>query len=236
VKAEHLAQSDDWGTGPQIVEPARYVLGGFDLDPMSSPYWNRWTIKAERIYTAADSGLDPAKSWSGRKMINPAGTLVRQAWARAMAAQMEHGTYTAPSIWVGFNLEQLQDLQIIKPSRSRKSWTRTDQHPLSFATCVLAGRHPFLRQPWRCLEIEYQSPSCGWTGLPLEVKDAAGAVRDVLCRDCSSPHVAPDDDLAPIVGAQPTHGTYVTLLASDLPTIRRFRRAFSPLGHILATD
>lgn len=50
----------EWYSPPELVEPARQVFGGFDLDPGSCPLANR-QIRARRIYTAEEDGL--ARPW-----------------------------------------------------------------------------------------------------------------------------------------------------------------------------
>jgi phage N-6-adenine-methyltransferase len=72
VKKAHVAHNsgnNEWYTPPDILDAARAVLGGFDLDPASSEVANR-TVSAARIFTAEDDGL--AQEWPvGRIWCNP---------------------------------------------------------------------------------------------------------------------------------------------------------------------
>lgn len=59
---------NEWYTPDKHLELARSVLGGFDLDPASSPIANE-RVKASTIFTEADNGLD--KPWAGNVWLNP---------------------------------------------------------------------------------------------------------------------------------------------------------------------
>ncbi len=52
---QHASASAEWWTPPEIVDPAREMSNGFDLDPASCEEANR-IVKARRIYTAKDDG------------------------------------------------------------------------------------------------------------------------------------------------------------------------------------
>ena len=81
----------EWYTPPEILDAAREVLGGFDLDPASSEIANR-TVRAARFFTAEDDGL--TRDWpSGRIWMNPpyATDLVGQ-FTKRFAAEVERGS------------------------------------------------------------------------------------------------------------------------------------------------
>jgi len=64
----HLTGAYEWYTPEAIVEAARTVMGGIDLDPASCPQAQE-TVKAAQYFTEADNGLD--QSWQGRVFLNP---------------------------------------------------------------------------------------------------------------------------------------------------------------------
>ncbi len=68
--ARHSSESNEHFTPPAIVDAARALLGGIDLDPASCEAANR-TVKAERIFTKQDNGF--AREWNGRVFLNPPG-------------------------------------------------------------------------------------------------------------------------------------------------------------------
>lgn len=111
--AKHSSKTAEHGTPAHIIEHARNLMGGIDLDPASSAMWNR-RVKAHRYYTAKDDGL--VWPWKGRVFLNPpgdkSGLLVRAFWKRLL----EH--YLSGSIdqamWVGFSLEQFVTLQDLR--------------------------------------------------------------------------------------------------------------------------
>lgn len=68
----HVANNsgnNEWYSPPEIVEAARRVLGGFDLDPASSSIAND-RVRADRFFTHEDNGL--LQRWPvGRIWMNP---------------------------------------------------------------------------------------------------------------------------------------------------------------------
>lgn len=59
---------NDWNTPNEIIDLARTVMGGIDLDPASNPAANK-EIQAAKFYTKDDDGL--VKQWKGRVWMNP---------------------------------------------------------------------------------------------------------------------------------------------------------------------
>ena len=81
--------SNEWYSPAWIVEPARTVLGGFDLDPASSAEANE-TIRAARYFTLDDDGME--QDWRGRIWCNPPYSdrdLIR--WVSKLVAAHESG-------------------------------------------------------------------------------------------------------------------------------------------------
>lgn len=59
---------NEWYTPPEILEPARRVLMGIDLDPASCQLAQH-QVQAKRFYSLAEDGL--AKRWKGSVWLNP---------------------------------------------------------------------------------------------------------------------------------------------------------------------
>lgn len=59
---------NEWYSPQAVVEAARRVMGGIDLDPASCKEADK-TVQAIRYYTRADDGL--ARPWHGRVWLNP---------------------------------------------------------------------------------------------------------------------------------------------------------------------
>ena len=133
LTALHSSASPEHGTPPEIVEAARTVLGGIDLDPASSAVFNE-IVRADKLFTKEDDGL--AQEWSGRVFLNPpsgdGGKLVKRFWEK-LNDEYYLGSVTS-AIWIGFSIDQLQTLQ-------NCSW----YGPLVHAICVPRKRLQFTR-------------------------------------------------------------------------------------------
>lgn len=68
--AQHSSASNEHYTPRQIVEAARTVMGGIDLDPASCRLANS-IVRAKMFYTMGDDGL--SRPWFGRVFCNPPG-------------------------------------------------------------------------------------------------------------------------------------------------------------------
>jgi hypothetical protein len=64
---QELARNE-WHSPAAVVDAARRVMGGIDLDPASSPEANQ-IVRALAFYTVRDDGL--RQPWSGRVWLNP---------------------------------------------------------------------------------------------------------------------------------------------------------------------
>lgn len=131
---KHLKTTAEHNTPRAIVEAARTVLGGIDLDPMSNDAAQR-VIQATRYYTQADDCF--VQPWAGRTFLNPAGGFVKQAWHTLMAF---YAAGEIPAfVWIGFSLEQLQTLQ--------RDHTPQDLYngptPIEFPICIPSRRIAF---------------------------------------------------------------------------------------------
>jgi len=63
-----VVTADDFYTNERIIESARRVMGGIDMDPASHAIANA-VVKADTFYTIADDGL--SQEWRGRVWLNP---------------------------------------------------------------------------------------------------------------------------------------------------------------------
>ncbi|MGH6691506.1 MAG: DNA N-6-adenine-methyltransferase, partial [Gammaproteobacteria bacterium] len=88
---------DCW-TPQHIIEAARLALGGvIDLDPSTSAEANDARVKATRIFTAQDNGLD--KDWHGGVWCNPPWNDAGR-WAAKLVEEYEAGRVTAAILLV----------------------------------------------------------------------------------------------------------------------------------------
>ena len=141
--AQHSAKSVEHYTPKAIVDAARAVLGGIDLDPASCALANE-TVQAAAFYGQggiAEDGL--SEPWMGRVFLNPPGGRVPKEhegmgtksnaalWWAMLATQWEEGDVEA-AIFVGFTLEILRSTQSLPCAQ-----------PLQFPICIPKSRIKF---------------------------------------------------------------------------------------------
>lgn len=83
LKVFGSAKSDEHNTPKFLIDAARAIMGGIDLDPMSNAIANR-TIKAHQIYTKQDDGLQ--YKWLGHIWLNPPFSLADPAVEKLIAS------------------------------------------------------------------------------------------------------------------------------------------------------
>lgn len=136
----HSKASCEHGTPPAPVDVGRYALGRFTLDPMSSDYWNRYTVGAEQYFDRRANAMK--QRWFGLVWVNPAGadddadtdSLVVPGYERLLHFYTRGDVEAA--VWYGYSLQQLQQLQ------HHFKW-----HPLRFPTLLFSKRQRHLVRP-----------------------------------------------------------------------------------------
>lgn len=119
-------KSDEWYTPARVAGVAQSVLGGIDLDPASCEEANQ-VIRAGRIYTQEENGLEPTNPWSGRVWLNPPYSLVG-AFTERLLHEVALGHVTAAMLLVN--------------AATETNWFA----PLwAYPICFLRGRVQFLK-------------------------------------------------------------------------------------------
>ncbi len=81
--------STEWWTPQPIIDAAREVLGGIDLDPASCAEANK-RVRAARFFTCAADGL--RQTWSGRIWLNhPFSREFNSAWVEKLVSEFREG-------------------------------------------------------------------------------------------------------------------------------------------------
>lgn len=138
TSARHLSESVEWYTPPEIVEPARELLGGIELDPASCEVANRG-VRADRFFTREQDGL--IQPWCARTaFLNaPGGKLGNRSlqnlfWQR-LARAWQSGKVSS-AVFVCFSIELLQVSQGYGPDMPI---------PLDFPMCFPDVRVPYIK-------------------------------------------------------------------------------------------
>ena len=162
----HLSQTTEHGTPSDIIESARALMGGIDLDPASDALFNT-VVKAETYFTEQDNGF--TRPWHGRVLLNPPGGLCDDVGKRILMSK-GHG-YVYPdgkpalshhsamawwwiklmhelknlheAIFIGFSIELFQRVQSVISRYQTSKWIR---YPTDFPFCVPTERIPFLKK------------------------------------------------------------------------------------------
>ena len=126
-KVVHYTGNFEWTTPPHIIEAARRVMGGIDLDPASSEAAQAF-VKAERYYTAHEDGLK--RAWAGRVWLNPPyASGLASAFVTRLLDHVEAGKVS-------------QAVLLTNNSTDTAWWQGAAAHAL--AMCLPAGRLNFL--------------------------------------------------------------------------------------------
>lgn len=136
----HTSKSVEYYTPPYVVDAARQVMGGIDLDPASCARANE-IVRATQYFTVRDDGL--AQVWrADRVFLNPPGGVDadyesrQRRWWFTLARAWGHGL-VEQAVFVAFSVELLQTTQN-EPE---------GPIPLDFPVCFPRTRVQYLRAP-----------------------------------------------------------------------------------------
>jgi hypothetical protein len=117
--------SHEWHTEVPIVDAARRVLGGIDLDPASCAEAQE-TVRAAHFFTKEEDGL--TRPWAGRVFMNPPYGRVAPLFARKFVSHFPHDVPQAILVLANHHLSTkwFGCLSALEP-----------------VTCLVSGRVPF---------------------------------------------------------------------------------------------
>lgn len=200
MNAKLSCENPDWYSPLHLVEAARALMGGIDIDPASDAEANE-RIKAAVYYDEDTDGLvdehEQHRAWNGRVFLNPPSGQVAKFWV-ALVRNYLLGN-TSEALWVGYSLEQLQSLQ--NPALYEGFQSDAKTFPQHYAMCFPAKRLQFdenaaRRESRHAIE---------------RVKIARGHLKRKLPRERPT---------------SPTHANYLVYLG---PQVDRFVTAFGEL-------
>ncbi len=111
--AQHSSLSNEHYTPGPIIEMAREVMGGINVDPASTQRINDSTVRAGQFFDTDSDGL--TREWPGNVWLNPPGGRVGRAssasvWWSELCEQYMAGTVTQ-ALFMGFSVELLATTQ-----------------------------------------------------------------------------------------------------------------------------
>ena len=119
--------NNEWYTPPDILELARTLLGGIDVDPASNVVAQQ-SVKAKVFHTKEDSGL--TKDWQGSVWMNPpySSVLIRQFCTKLKEEVLKGNT---------------QSFVTLTNNATETRWFK-ELYDVSYAFCFLEKRVKFL--------------------------------------------------------------------------------------------
>lgn len=184
--ALHSVSSSSWFTPPEIIEAAREMMGGIDLDPASEPAAQAH-VRAERALYA---GALEADWTTARKIwLNPPSP-PREWWSKL--ANVGLGVGGMQGTYMAYSLEQL--------SQSQK-WAPLSM--LQFSVCIPKARIRYLRTAADALAV-----------CELKLKFYGGEPSTILQKERDRLAALPPDSLVP--GPSPSHASAIVGLGMGL--------------------
>ena len=140
---------NEWYTPPDIIEAAREVMGGIDLDPASCELAQS-NVKAKRFYTVDDDGL--SKKWTGRVWLNP-------PYSKDLIGPF--------ALKVVKESARLQQAVVLVNNATDTAWFH-DLASVASAVCFLRGRVRFLDRTGKPANTPVQGQAVLYVGSNVE--------------------------------------------------------------------
>lgn len=207
--ARHSSETAEHFTPPAIIELARAVLGGIDLDPASSDAANE-NVKAVGFYTAGMNGYE--RPWTGRVFLNPPGgwndihgqRVIKASKARGIESCVKTGACGLP---IGHRHEHVDSSQKRWWQKLAVEWQRGHVDSAIFVCFSVELLQSTQVEPIGMLPLNF--PIC----YPREhVKYLRADGR---------------------IGQSPPHSSCIIFLPTTHLGVDRFNQAFSPMGKVV---
>lgn len=204
---QHSSEHAEHYTPAWLVEAARDVLGGIDLDPASNRIANQ-VVRARKIYTARTNGFD--KVWEGRVFLNPPGGLCDGHGNPVLRRKTEKGVVVRESCTVTGECG-------LEPGHSHFNVTSS------------------ARMWWGRMAAQHRLLQGFFVGFSLELLQSTQSLdtRHLLDFPVCIPRSRIQFDVLRggkrVAGTQPTHANVLALVAPPGVTWKRFKERFQDL-------